>query len=145
MAEGGTSENLTVLGYRRFGGITLIVTAIAYLLFSLGGGSQLEGIIAAFITLNVIVLILYILDKIWGKLNDRFPEEQPHLRIPESLLCGFPLIGGWLGAFLGIYVVGHKTSAEKAYFRRCFWLSLVGHILLLLVAAYVYDRFIGVP
>ncbi len=49
-------------------------------------------------------------------------------RIPERVLHGLALIGGWPGAALAQQVFAHKRA--KPSFRRAFRLSVVAHVAL---------------
>ena len=55
-------------------------------------------------------------------------------RIPEFVLHGLAVLGGSLGAYLGMTVLRHKTI--KSAFRVVFWVTVVFQVLL--VAALVY-------
>lgn len=64
-------------------------------------------IVGYLIIINVIAFIIYGLDKRKAK---------KHLwRIPENTLIGLALIGGSIGAFLGMRLFHHKTKHIKFY------------------------------
>ena len=63
--------------------------------------------VAYLFVLNLATLIVYLVDKARAG--------QGSLRVPESTLLGLALIGGSLGALLGMYLVRHKT--QKWYFK----------------------------
>jgi uncharacterized membrane protein YsdA (DUF1294 family) len=48
------------------------------------------------------------------------------LRVPERLLLALALAGGALGAFLGMYLLRHKTA--KSSFQVRFWLVVAVEI-----------------
>jgi|MudIll2142460700_1097286.scaffolds.fasta_scaffold666731_2 uncharacterized membrane protein YsdA (DUF1294 family) len=58
-------------------------------------------------------------------------------RVPESVLLALTLLGGTLGAILGMQVFHHKTSKES--FRAKFWIVLL--IQVALVILYFYLKF----
>ena len=58
-----------------------------------------------FVTINLIAFILYGIDK-KKAIKDRF-------RIPERVLIFVAIIGGALGAFLGMHIFHHKTKKKK--------------------------------
>lgn len=56
---------------------------------------------------NVIAFLMYGLDKVKAK--------RLQWRIPESTLLGVAVIGGSIGAFLGMQIFHHKTKKPKFY------------------------------
>ena len=57
------------------------------------------------LAINVITLLVYIADKIKAK---------RHMwRIPESALLSLAIIGGSIGALIGIFVIRHKSQHPK--------------------------------
>lgn len=46
-------------------------------------------------------------------LVDKFKAKKKLWRIPEATLMGFALLGGSVGALLGMYTVRHKTRHPK--------------------------------
>lgn len=82
-------------------------------------------IIGYLIIINVIAFIIYGVDKRKAK---------KHLwRIPEDTLIGLALIGGSIGAFLGMRLFHHKTKHIKFYVGvpAIFMIELVIAIILL--------------
>ena len=72
------------------------------------------------IIINIIAFYLYGVDKRKAR--------KGKWRIPENTLLGVALIGGSLGALLGMYLFHHKTS--KPQFAIGFPIILAIHILL---------------
>ena len=65
------------------------------------------GIVGYLVIINVIAFIIYGIDKRKAK---------KHLwRIPEATLIGLALMGGSVGAFLGMRLFHHKTKHVKFY------------------------------
>lgn len=62
-------------------------------------------IIGAFIALNIITFLTFGLDKLKAK--------KGKWRIPESTLLIMAIIGGSIGAYLGMKVWRHKTMHKK--------------------------------
>lgn len=58
-----------------------------------------------FVTINLIAFLLYGIDK-KKAIKDRF-------RIPERVLIFVAIIGGAMGAFLGMHIFRHKTKKKK--------------------------------
>ncbi|MDT3388467.1 MAG: DUF1294 domain-containing protein [Bacteroidota bacterium] len=57
------------------------------------------------LAINVIMLVVYIADKIKAK---------RHMwRIPESTLLSLAIVGGTVGALVGIFVIRHKSQHLK--------------------------------
>jgi len=79
-------------------------------------------LIAYLVLINVITFYLYWKDKRNAR-NGRW-------RIPEKTLLGAALIGGSLGAFLGMYMFHHKTKHWN--FKISVPVFLILHIMLLL-------------
>ena len=57
------------------------------------------------IGINVLTFLLYGIDK-WRAQRDRW-------RIPEDTLIWLAIVGGSIGALLGIYLFRHKTKHRK--------------------------------
>ncbi len=64
-------------------------------------------LIIYFVIINLIAFILYGIDK-KKAIRDKF-------RIPERVLIFVAVIGGALGAFLGMHIFHHKTKKKKFY------------------------------
>lgn len=89
---------------------------------------MLALIIYALLALNLITFITYGIDKLKAR--------KSHWRIPESTLLLLALIGGSIGAWLGIKVWRHKTQHKKFYIGIP--LIITGQVILLtyLIKAY---------
>ena len=82
----------------------------------------MKVIIYYLILINALGLVLMLMDKIKAK--------KKKLRIPEVTLLGIGLIGGSLGACLGMYLFRHKTKQPK------FYITLPLFLLINIVALY---------
>lgn len=82
----------------------------------------MKVIIYYLILINALGLVLMLMDKIKAK--------KKKLRIPEVTLLGIGLIGGSLGACLGMYLFRHKTKHPK------FYITLPLFLLMHIVALY---------
>jgi uncharacterized membrane protein YsdA (DUF1294 family) len=78
------------------------------------------------IAVNVVAFFYYGYDKVRAKAG--------RTRVPEVVLHGLALVGGTIGAYVGMRVFHHKTI--KGPFRLVFWTIAV--LQLVLVAAAVY-------
>ena len=58
-----------------------------------------------FAIVNVVTFVLYGIDK--------FKAQHARWRIPESVLIGLAVIGGSIGAWLGMIIWRHKTQHKK--------------------------------
>lgn len=67
----------------------------------------MRNIIIYVCVINVIAFLMYGLDKVKAK--------RRQWRIPESTLLGVAVIGGSIGAFLGMQIFHHKTKKPKFY------------------------------
>ncbi len=76
------------------------------------------------IIINIITFILYGIDKIFAIKN--------MWRISEKTLIYFAILGGALGAILGMYLFRHKTKTPK---------FLITIPLLCIIEAYLYLKF----
>ena len=68
----------------------------------------MEFVVYFLISINILAFIVYGIDK-WRAAHDRW-------RIPESTLLGLAVIGGSIGALLGMKVWHHKTKHKKFVF-----------------------------
>ena len=88
------------------------------------------------ISINVFTMIFYWVDKLnaaW--VGESAARAARMMRIPEPALLLLALVGGSLGALLGMYFPRHKTS--KPSFKRQLWLI----VLVQIVALYLlWDR-----
>lgn len=73
--------------------------------------------------INIVTFFMYGIDKAKAKLNK--------WRIPEATLLGIALIGGSLGALLGMQLFRHKT--KHMIFKIPVPLLLVLHIVVLII------------
>ena len=74
--------------------------------------------------INVVTFLLYGIDKLKA--------QRSRWRIPESVLMGLAVVGGSVGAWLGMMVWRHKTQHKK--FKYGIPLILIIHIGLLIWA-----------
>jgi len=100
--------------------IAIITTLILWLSFSL------DLLYSWLIAINLITLFTYGYDK-WVAGSSM-------TRIPEKVLLILALMGGTIGALLGMYIFRHKIS--KSEFKNKLWLILLLQILL--IAVYYY-------
>ena len=75
------------------------------------------------VAINVVTFFLYGIDK--------FKAQHARWRIPESVLIGLAIIGGSIGAWLGMMAWHHKTQHKK--FKYGVPLILVAQIVLLIL------------
>jgi uncharacterized membrane protein YsdA (DUF1294 family) len=85
----------------------------------------LLGVAVVSVCLSVITFLFYAFDKFAAKRNAQ--------RIPENLLHGLAMLGGWPGALLGQKMMRHKTA--KPAFVRVFWLTVLFNIAALAATA----------
>lgn len=80
----------------------------------------MRNIIIYVCVINVIAFLMYGLDKQKAK--------RRQWRIPEATLLGVAVIGGSIGAFLGMQVFHHKTKKPKFYIGvpMIFVLQIIG-------------------
>lgn len=64
--------------------------------------------------LNILTFAIYGLDKTAARTGRR--------RVPEKILLGLGLLGGWPGAFIAQRLWRHKT--QKMAFQGLFWLTV---------------------
>lgn len=83
--------------------------------------AQLLGIAYLFL-LNLVTMVCFLVDK--ARAAGR------NSRVPEATLLGLALVGGSLGALLGMYLVRHKT--QKWYFKFTIPLMLVAQVVLVI-------------
>lgn len=87
---------------------------------------KLKVYIIWLIVVNAITIICYYVDK-QNAINHRY-------RIKESVLLGLTILGGSLGALIGLYFIRHKN--KHWYFVFITYVSLIIHILIGLVIIY---------
>lgn len=81
--------------------------------------------------MNIVAFILYGIDK-WKSRHDKW-------RVKESCLLTVAILGGSLGAFLGMKIWHHKTKHNK--FRFGLPSILILHLAAVLAAEYYYYYF----
>lgn len=69
---------------------------------------MMEAIVYFLVSINILAFNVYGIDK-WRAAHGRW-------RIPESTLLGLAVIGGSIGALLGMKVWHHKTKHKKFVF-----------------------------
>ncbi len=74
----------------------------------------------SYLVLSIITLFVY------GK--DKWAAKRQAWRTPERTLHVLALLGGWPGALIGQKLFSHKKS--KTSFKRVFWFTVVGNILI---------------
>lgn len=89
-------------------------------------GLPLHVVLAYFITVNVLGLVLFGIDK-WKAKHDKW-------RISEATLLSLTAIGGSIGAWVGMKVWHHKTMHKK--FKYGIPLVIVLQFVLLLFTLY---------
>ena len=89
-------------------------------------GIPLHVVLAYFITVNVLGLVLFGIDK-WKAKNDKW-------RISEATLLSLTVIGGSIGTWVGMKVWHHKTMHKK--FKYGIPLVMVLQLALLLFTLY---------
>ena len=67
--------------------------------------NTLQIVLSYLIVINVVTFLLYGIDK--------WKAKQTKWRIPEATLLGMAVIGGSIGAFLGMKIWHHKTLHKK--------------------------------
>jgi uncharacterized membrane protein YsdA (DUF1294 family) len=76
----------------------------------------------SYVVLSIITLLVY------GK--DKWAAKRQTWRTPERTLHILAFLGGWPGAIIGQKLFSHKKS--KISFKRIFWLTVVGNLLIVL-------------
>ena len=66
--------------------------------------SILKIVLICLLALNIVTFLIYGLDK--------FKAQHARWRVPESVLLGLAVIGGSIGAWLGMMVWRHKPSTR---------------------------------
>lgn len=74
----------------------------------------------SYLVLSIITLLVY------GK--DKWAAKRQAWRTPERTLHLLALLGGWPGALIGQKLFSHKKN--KISFKRIFWLTVVGNVLI---------------
>ena len=81
------------------------------------------------LTWSVITLLLYAFDKLQAQRGERRV-----LRVPEIVLLGTAVLGGFLGGWIGLLVLRHKTR------HQVFWTVLIVSTLAHAVLVYFVMR-----
>lgn len=87
---------------------------------------MLESISIIIVIINIVTFIIYGIDK--------YKAKKGQWRIPENSLIGLAIIGGSIGAYLGMRVWHHKTMHLKFKYG----IPLI--IIIQLIAAYMFVR-----
>lgn len=88
----------------------------------------LYGLLIYLAAINLVAFFLYGIDK-WKSRHDKW-------RVTEAKLIGIALLGGSLGAWLGMKTWHHKTQHAK--FRYGLPLILILHLAIAIVAVYYF-------
>ena len=99
-------------------------------------GSKWGFLWAWLVLINAVTLVVYGVDKLLSKIKVKHPSVH---RVPEKKLFLLALVGGGLGAWLGMLIFRHKTQHKS--FRFGIPLILIVWIALV-VGLYVYFTFI---
>lgn len=81
------------------------------------------------VSASLVALALYAFDKLQAQRGG-----ERVLRVPEVVLLGVALVGGFAGAWIGLLVIRHKTR------HQVFWTVLIVNTLLHAVLAYFLLR-----
>ena len=87
---------------------------------------MLESISIIIVIINIVTFIIYGIDK--------YKAKKGKWRIPENSLIGLAIIGGCIGAYLGMRVWHHKTMHLKFKYG----IPLI--IIIQLIAAYMFVK-----
>lgn len=98
--------------------IGLLVLVITFFISAWITGITPTGITTAgFFALNIVTIIIYRYDK-WSA-------EQDLSRVPELVLLGLALIGGSIGAFIGMYSFKRTHKTQKPEFIWPYWMIVI--------------------
>lgn len=92
---------------------------------------------------NIIILILYPLDKIWSldsndKKKDEFNTKPEKPRFPEAWLHFFEFLGVLaLFSIVAQRIFSHKTREDQGY-QNTFWLLVLSQVLIFLISGLLY-------
>ena len=87
---------------------------------------MLESILIIIVIINIVTFIIYGIDK--------YKAKKGKWRIPENSLIGLAIIGGSIGAYLGMRVWHHKTM----HLRFKYGIPLI--IVIQLIIAYMFVK-----
>jgi len=105
-------------------GLSIILTLILW------GSLKADIVLTWLIAITMITFFAYGYDKAIA--GSKFT------RVPENVLLALTLLGGTLGAILGMQVFHHKTSKES--FRAKFWIVLLIQVGLVILYFYLKLR-----
>jgi uncharacterized membrane protein YsdA (DUF1294 family) len=93
----------------------------------------LSWFVAYLIAINVVAFLMYGFDKLFASFLNAL-----RMRVPEALLIwGLAFPGGFVGAWMGMQVFGHKTGPETFGFRvdflKAFALAAAGVTVVMLI------------
>ena len=91
----------------------------------------LYALLLCLAAINIVAFFLYGIDK-WKARHDKW-------RVTEARLLSISLLGGSVGAFLGMKVWHHKTQHNK--FRFGLPLILILHLAIAVAVVYYYHYF----
>lgn len=97
--------------------LPLMLAYYALLLAAVWRGLWPVWVIGASIVVNLLTFFLY-----W---QDKYKATQRAWRVPEQVLHGWSLAGGWPGAWFAQQVLRHKSV--KAPFRAGYWATVLAH------------------
>ena len=105
--------------------LTLVFTAWLFLKI-IPGPRGISLLASWLLSLNAVTFCYYGYDKWRAKVGSN--------RVPEVVLHGLALLGGSLGAYLGMRMFRHKTI--KGTFQKVFWVSVGLQLALVLFVVY---------
>ncbi len=111
----------------RYGAVTLAAAIVLAAVLAWGFG--LDGLLSWLIGINIVTFLTYGCDKTIAGSG--------RTRVPERVLLGLALMGGTVGAWLGMRLFHHKTAKESFEFR--FW-AIVAVQVVLVVAYYMFIK-----
>ncbi|MFC1999869.1 DUF1294 domain-containing protein [Chloroflexota bacterium] len=93
-------------------------------------GLDLSLLASWLISINIVAFLVYGFDKMKA--------QGTGLRVPENVLYGLVILGGWGGGLAGMVLFRHKIS--KGSFQQVFWTIIVLEIVAICVWRFViYD------
>ena len=103
--------------FRLFGTAALIMSIFGAALLYLG--LPLDLILSWLISVNTVTFMFFGYDKARARTGG--------LRVPENILHGLALLGGFAGGLSGMFVFHHKTSNKR--FQHIFWVIITLEII----------------
>jgi len=112
-----TKKSSAKTGSPRRGTVLITLGALFLLIVSLFGFSNMiaREFAIYYLVFSAVTLLVYGIDK-------RAAINEDH-RIPELVLHGFAILGGWPGALIAQQLFRHKTI--KISFQLIFWITLI--------------------